>query len=116
MVGVRTSRLGSLVLALATVASAGCATFSRDGGFIETQQAVKQATGADASWHFDERSTSEALARADALLASPLTADTAVQVALLSNPGLQASYAELRIAESDRVQACLLYTSDAADE
>jgi len=105
MVGVRTSRLGSLVLALATVASAGCATFSRDGGFVETQQAVKQATGADASWHLDERSSTEALARADALLASPLTADTAVQVALLSNPGLQASYAELRIAESDRVQA-----------
>lgn len=105
MVGVRTSRLGSLVLALATAASAGCATFSRDGGFIETQQAVKQATGANASWQFDERSSSEALARADALLASPLTADAAVQVALLSNPGLQASYAELRITEADRVQA-----------
>ena len=66
---------------------------------------MKQATGADASWQLDERSSSEALARVDALLASPLTADAAVQVALLSNPGLQATYAELRITEADRVQA-----------
>jgi len=39
------------------------------------------------------------------LLATPLSADDAVQVALLNNHGLQATYAELGIAESDLVQA-----------
>jgi outer membrane protein TolC len=39
------------------------------------------------------------------LLAQPLSPDTAVQIALLNNPGLQAAYAELGIAEADRVQA-----------
>ncbi|NML59836.1 TolC family protein [Massilia sp. RP-1-19] len=39
------------------------------------------------------------------LLGKPLTADTAVQVALLNNKGLQASLAQLGIAEADLVQA-----------
>jgi outer membrane protein TolC len=39
------------------------------------------------------------------LLAKELTVGDAVQIALLNNPGLQASYAELGIAEADLVQA-----------
>ncbi|MEO7392595.1 MAG: TolC family protein, partial [Ramlibacter sp.] len=39
------------------------------------------------------------------LLSAPLTADAAVQVALLNNRGLQASFAELGIGEADLVQA-----------
>lgn len=85
--------------------TAGCATFSTDGGFGQTQQVVKQATGHDAVWPQDEAAVADARARVEQLLAAPLTADTAVQVALLANPGLQASYAELRLAEADRVQA-----------
>ena len=39
------------------------------------------------------------------LLAKPLSAEDAVQVALLNNKGLQASFFELGIADADRVQA-----------
>ena len=39
------------------------------------------------------------------LLASPLSVDDAVQIALLNNRGLQAMYGELGIAEADLVQA-----------
>lgn len=39
------------------------------------------------------------------LLAQPLSADSAVQIALLNNRGLQASLAELGITEADVVQA-----------
>lgn len=42
------------------------------------------------------------------ILDAPLTADAAVQVALLSNRGLQARYADLGIAQADVVQAGLL--------
>ncbi|HEY9067978.1 MAG TPA: TolC family protein, partial [Burkholderiaceae bacterium] len=44
-------------------------------------------------------------ARAAELLAQPLTADGAVELALLNNRGLQASFAELGIAESELVRA-----------
>jgi outer membrane protein TolC len=46
-----------------------------------------------------------ARAQVDVLLRQPLTADTAVAIALLSNRGLQAKFAELGIAEADLVQA-----------
>lgn len=42
-----------------------------------------------------------------ALLARPLTADAAVQIALLNNRGLQAAYNELGISEADYVEASL---------
>ena len=41
----------------------------------------------------------------DALLAQPLTIDSAVEIALLNNAGLQAKLAELGLAEADLVQA-----------
>ena len=43
-----------------------------------------------------------------ALLSRPLGAEDAVQVALLRNRGLQASYAELGMAQADLVEAGLL--------
>jgi outer membrane protein TolC len=46
-------------------------------------------------------------ARVKALLAKPLTASNAVQVALLSNRGLQAAYSELGISEAQMVEASL---------
>ncbi|WP_461383001.1 TolC family protein [Devosia indica] len=48
-----------------------------------------------------------ATAQVAALLAKPLTADSAVQVALLRNRGLQAEYNSLGISEADYVEASL---------
>ena len=46
-------------------------------------------------------------ARVTALLAKPLTADSAVQIALLNNRALQAAYNELGISEAQMVEASL---------
>ena len=46
--------------------------------------------------------------RRDELLAQPLSADAAVQLALLNNPGLQAQWAVLQISAADRLQASRL--------
>jgi len=46
--------------------------------------------------------------RVTELLTQPLTADSAVQVALLNNRGLQATYQEIGIAEAELVQASRL--------
>jgi outer membrane protein TolC len=49
----------------------------------------------------------DAAARTRQLLGSPLSADTAVKIALLNNRGLQAAYNELGIAEAVKVKASL---------
>ena len=86
-------------------ALAGCASFSPDGGFGKVAELTKERTGQTASWQRSSDETDSARARVDELLKQPLTADTAVELALLNNRGLQASFGELGIAESDLVRA-----------
>jgi len=83
----------------------GCASFSPDGGFNAIQSATRSHLQKDVIWSRDDASRSQTQARIDALLAKPLSADDAVQIALLNNPGLQAAFNTLGIAEADRVAA-----------
>ena len=83
----------------------GCAGFSPDGGFDAIQSATQARIEKDVVWSRDDASLSRAQARIDALLAQPLAADDAVQIALLNNPGLQAAFNTLGVAEADWVAA-----------
>jgi outer membrane protein TolC len=83
----------------------GCATFSSDGGFGTIAQATRNRSGAETRLlrnDDDRRALDEQLNK---LLAEPLSAGAAVQAALLNNPGLQARYWDLGIAEAELVQA-----------
>jgi len=94
------------LLALAAAALvAGCTTFSEDGGFGAVEQAVAERSAAQVKWLRSEKEADSVDARVKELLSAPLTPEAAVQIALLSNPGLQARYAELGIAEAELVQA-----------
>jgi outer membrane protein TolC len=87
-------------------ALAGCTAFSPDGGL----DGVRDVTGSLAADVAAQRTPDDADAARSvvkALLHKPLTADSAVRIALLSNPGLQASYNTLGIADAMRVQASL---------
>jgi outer membrane protein TolC len=84
---------------------AGCVGFSEDGGFGKVEQAVAERGAGQAKWVRSEDDANSVDARVKELLAQPLTPEAAVQVAQLNNPGLQARYAELGIAEADLVQA-----------
>jgi outer membrane protein TolC len=84
---------------------AGCAGFSEDGGFGRVEQAVAERSAAQAKWVRSAEDADSVRTRVQELLAQPLSAEYAVQVALLNNPGLQARYAELGIAEAELVQA-----------
>ena len=95
----------NLLAALGVVVLAGCATFQDDARFTPVEQAVKERTGADTKWAKSEDEANTVRGRVKELLAKPLGPTEAVQVALLNNPGLQASYAEVGIAEADLVQA-----------
>jgi len=99
-------RIRTLAAALTLVLLGGCATFSQDGGFGAVESATRErGLKQDVKWLRTDREAGEARAAVAKLLVAPLTADAAVQIALLNNRGLQATYAELGIAEADLVQA-----------
>jgi outer membrane protein TolC len=91
------------VLAGATLSA--CASFSQDGGFGAVENAVRERTGREAKWVRSQDDSNSVEARVRELLAEPLSAEAAAQIALLNNPGLQAAYAEMGIAEAELVQA-----------
>ena len=93
------------LVAACTMVLGGCATFSADGGFAPVGQAAKDRLGKDVTWARSDGERDERSSRVADLLAKPLSADDAVQVALLNNHGLQASFHELGITEADVVQA-----------
>ena len=83
----------SVSLAISAAVS-GCAGFS--GETAVPVALIKARTGVDVSAE-----------RSEQILASTLDADSATQIALRNNPGLQAAYLDAGIAEADMVQAGL---------
>jgi outer membrane protein TolC len=100
------ARAGNTGVALSlALALAGCATFSGDGGFGPVAAMTKERTGIAPQWQRSAADVEAAQVRVRELLAVPLTADAAVELALLNNAGLQASFQALRIGEADLVRA-----------
>ena len=91
--------------ALASFALLGCASFSPDGGFGSVEQMTQDRIGQKPSRQQTIEQTASAASRVAELLKQPLSAESAVQIALLNNRDLQASYAELGVAEADLVRA-----------
>jgi len=91
--------------AASTVFLTGCASFSADGGFGKVSALTKERTGQAVAAQRTDADGQAARARVTELLKEPLTAESAVEVALLNNRGLQAKFGELGIAESDLVRA-----------
>lgn len=85
----------------------GCASFSQDGGIGTAQFLALSELNADAVKITSQAQAISAQARVDALLKQPLSADAAVQIALLNNRGLQAAYNDLGLAEAQMVAASL---------
>ena len=84
---------------------AGCTPFSKDGGFNAVSSTAKERLGKQAILIKTDADRDAVAKQTQELLSKPLSMDDAVQVALLNNRGLQASYAELGLSEADRVQA-----------
>ena len=97
-------RLAALLSALAL---SGCAAFSPDGGMTIVANVVSETIEKDVvsiRTGDDAERAHEAVQR---LLRRTLSVDSAVQIALLNNRGLQASYNELALAEADLVHDSL---------
>lgn len=102
----RTDRLRPLAIIL-SFSAAGCATIQRGAGFDDVQQLVSKRTPAEIVWTSEMDAESLVAERVLELLARPLTATSAVQIALLNDRRLQAVYARLGLAQADIVQAAL---------
>ena len=94
-----------LAIALSALLLAGCASFSRDGGLDSVSALTRERTGLSVQRDQSAEGSAASEAALGQLLAQPLTPDTAVQIALANNKGLQAAFAGLGIAEANLVQA-----------
>ncbi|HEY3179578.1 MAG TPA: TolC family protein [Casimicrobiaceae bacterium] len=86
----------------------GCATFSADAGRNAVQTLANERIGSQATLPVTGPDNGSAASATREILAKPLGADDAVQMALLNNAQLKSSLAELGIAEADLVQAARL--------
>ncbi|WP_199738900.1 TolC family protein, partial [Corallococcus sp. CA054B] len=75
---------------------------------MEVAALVEERTGLKTRWNQGTPEDAQVQQHLDALLAGDLTSDRAVEVALLNNPALQATYEELGVSQADMVQAGLL--------
>ena len=94
-----------LAVLTSTAVLGGCASFSPDGGFAAVEKTARDRLSKDLVWARADADHDRLGQRVSELLAKPLTVDDAVQVALLNNRGLQASFQELGITEAELVQA-----------
>ena len=97
----------ALLLAIA-LAMAGCASLSREESFAPVAQTARSIGGKEIQWVRTADDQARVDARVTRLLANPLGVEEAVQLALLDNKGLQASFEALGIARADVMQATRL--------
>ena len=98
----RIGLFGLLVLGLS-----GCASVDLRAGFPDVRAAVEERYATKIVWNNDTELDHEAAEKVRSLLQRKLTADNALQIAMLNNRDLQAIYTELGVAQADLVQAGL---------
>jgi cobalt-zinc-cadmium efflux system outer membrane protein len=98
----------AIAVVLGVFALGGCATVQREARFPEVQSAVADRLGQKVEWNRDARGDERAQQALRTLLQRELSAEAAVQVALLNNRRLQAKFENLGVAQADLVEAGLL--------
>ena len=74
----------------------------------DLQSTIQQRTGTQVEWQRDSEANDQIQKSVHALLQRTLTADAAVQITLLNNRELQATFEEIGIAQGDLIEAGLL--------
>jgi outer membrane protein, heavy metal efflux system len=104
----RTRNVAPIALLATLLAAAGCTATSDDDGFSDVAATIGNRIPQRIVWNRGTPPDQAADQAISTLLARPLGPEDAVQIALLRNRGLQASYAELGLAQADLVEAGLL--------
>ena len=95
--------LTTILLAAVAVVLTSCVSVPRDAGTTDVQQAIAQRGAPGVEWRTQPATTDHE--RIAAMLQDELTADDAVAIAMLNNPRLQVTLAELGIARADLIEA-----------
>src|SRR4030095_5374555 len=85
------ARLGIASGALLSVILSGCASVQHDARFPEVRETVGQRLGANIAWNRNSEKDQRVHEAVRRLLQQELTAESAVQIALLNNRRLQAN-------------------------
>src|SRR2546428_9169467 len=93
---------------IAASIAAGCASTSPRPSFEQVSKLVEDRGGKPLHWDEGTPADGQVKAHVRDLLRGTLTSEGAVEVALLRNQGLVATYEELGVAQADLVQAGLL--------
>jgi cobalt-zinc-cadmium efflux system outer membrane protein len=93
---------------LLVLVMAGCAQVPKEAGFNDVKDLVGQRVDYRLHWNQDAETDREVEKAIDELLQNALMPETAVQIALLNNPNLQALYEDLGVTQADVVDAGLL--------
>ena len=97
--------LASPLVLAACAAQVPAAYTSDDGGFATVASRTQSAIGKQTAWTQTQAQSAEVASKVRAMVyRKTISADTAVQVALLNNRGLQASYAAIGISAADAWQ------------
>lgn len=100
-----TTKLLTAWIMAAALAGSG---FAKENAFASVEKNVRARTKSEVRWSQDLAAQEQALAQARAILRRPLTVAGAVQVALLDNRELQASFEEIGLSFADVREARLL--------
>ncbi len=93
------------LLSLVALVLGGCASLAPDERLNAVQGLTKEHTGQELRWNRGEGDAAIIRTTLRQVLARPLSVDDAVQIALVNNRGLQATYGDLGIADADFVAA-----------
>jgi cobalt-zinc-cadmium efflux system outer membrane protein len=102
------SRIKFLWLAVLPAMLLSCAQVPKEAGFGDVRSLVEERI--DYRLHWNQGTDADVVVEKmiDQMLANELDLDAVVQIALLNNPRLQASYEELGVTQADVVAAGLL--------
>ena len=88
------------------------ASFARereaDKAFQGVQRSVRERTGKPVRWEANQAAREQALQEVHRVLHKPLTIDTAVQIALLNNRSLQATFEEIGLSAAELLEAATI--------
>jgi cobalt-zinc-cadmium efflux system outer membrane protein len=88
--------------------AAGCGSLSKERGHDQVAALVEQRTGAKTRWEKGPPDDARIAEWTRQLVAAGLTRTRAIEIALLNNPGLRATYERLGVSQAEMVQAGLL--------
>jgi cobalt-zinc-cadmium efflux system outer membrane protein len=98
--------MNRLVILAIVLSAAACASVPRDAGMSDIRETISDRTNQTVEWRVEPSTADDPRIRE--LFQGELTADKTVAVAIVNNPRLQATLAELGIARADLLQASII--------